>query len=202
MNDSIEGPRCSKLTFVASCDSTARVEVDHLRRVREPVSRSKSGVQGKVADVANGRSRHAESQIRAGSRPYFNDPPVEAAQQISLPIGEQAIIRLRHMVHRPGKPPPRQPCRYRPDGGSHSQRGAQHPSANSVPRGRPYPSNLVSCQRSQSPRPGAACFRRPTHRAVPPPRRSQIAAPPPQFLHFIKQRKVGPESSDSGGACK
>lgn len=30
--------------------------------MREPVSRSKSGVQGKVADVANGRSRHAESQ--------------------------------------------------------------------------------------------------------------------------------------------
>jgi hypothetical protein len=30
--------------------------------VREPVSRSKSGVQGKVADVFAGRSRHAESQ--------------------------------------------------------------------------------------------------------------------------------------------
>ena len=30
--------------------------------MREPVSRSKSGVQGKVADVASGRSRHAESQ--------------------------------------------------------------------------------------------------------------------------------------------
>jgi hypothetical protein len=30
--------------------------------VREPVSRSKSGVQGKVADVMHGRSRHAESQ--------------------------------------------------------------------------------------------------------------------------------------------
>src|SRR5260370_15127984 len=27
-----------------------------------PVSRSKSGVQGKVADVVHGRSRHAESQ--------------------------------------------------------------------------------------------------------------------------------------------
>src|SRR5260370_26473639 len=27
-----------------------------------PVSRSKSGVQGKVADVIHGRSRHAESQ--------------------------------------------------------------------------------------------------------------------------------------------
>jgi hypothetical protein len=33
-----------------------------LRRVREPVSRSKSGVQAKVADVFHGRSRHAESQ--------------------------------------------------------------------------------------------------------------------------------------------
>jgi hypothetical protein len=31
-------------------------------RVREPVSRSESGVQGKVADVLHGRSRHAESQ--------------------------------------------------------------------------------------------------------------------------------------------
>jgi len=30
--------------------------------VRKPVSRSKSGVQGKVADVIHGRSRHAESQ--------------------------------------------------------------------------------------------------------------------------------------------
>ena len=62
MNDSIEGPRRSKLTFVASCDRTARVEVGQLRRVRKPVSRSKSGVQGKVADVPSGRSRHQESQ--------------------------------------------------------------------------------------------------------------------------------------------
>ena len=62
MNDSIQGPRRSKLTFVASCDSLDRVEVNQLGRVREPVSRSKSGVQGKVADVASGRSRHAESQ--------------------------------------------------------------------------------------------------------------------------------------------
>jgi TnsA endonuclease N terminal len=62
MNDLIEGPRRSKLTFVVSRDSTGCVEVDQLRRVREPVSRSKSSVQGKVADVASGRSRHAESQ--------------------------------------------------------------------------------------------------------------------------------------------
>jgi len=54
MNDLIEGRRRSKLTFVASRESTARVEVDRLRRVREPVSRSKSGVQGKVADVTSG----------------------------------------------------------------------------------------------------------------------------------------------------
>jgi hypothetical protein len=32
-----------------------------LQRVREPVTRSKAGVQGKVADVFGGRSRHAES---------------------------------------------------------------------------------------------------------------------------------------------
>ena len=62
MNDLIEGPRRSKLTFVASCDSADRLDVDQLQRVREPVSRSKSSVQGKVADVASGRSRHAESQ--------------------------------------------------------------------------------------------------------------------------------------------
>jgi hypothetical protein len=62
MNDSIEGPRRSKLTLFVSCDSMDRVEVNQLGRVREPVSRSKSGVQGKVADVASGRSRHAESQ--------------------------------------------------------------------------------------------------------------------------------------------
>ena len=62
MNELIEGPRRSKLTFVASCDSTDRIQVDQLRRVRKAVSRSKSGVQGKVADVVSGRSRHAESQ--------------------------------------------------------------------------------------------------------------------------------------------
>jgi len=53
MTELVEGPRRSKLTFVAS---------NRLGRVRQPVSRSKSGVQGKVADVASGRSRHAESQ--------------------------------------------------------------------------------------------------------------------------------------------
>ena len=62
MNELIDGPRRSKLTFVASGGSTDRVDIDQLRRIREPVSRSKSGVQGKVADVTNGRSRHAESQ--------------------------------------------------------------------------------------------------------------------------------------------
>ncbi len=62
MNELIDGPRRSKLTFVASGDFTDLADVDQLRRVREPVSRSKSGVQGKVADVTNGRSRHAESQ--------------------------------------------------------------------------------------------------------------------------------------------
>jgi hypothetical protein len=41
--------------------------VNRLRRVREPVSRSKTGVQAKVADVFGGRSRHAESlnELRA-----------------------------------------------------------------------------------------------------------------------------------------
>jgi hypothetical protein len=54
IHELVEGPRRSKLTFAASKECLARV--------REPVSRSKSGVQGKVADVASGRSRHAESQ--------------------------------------------------------------------------------------------------------------------------------------------
>jgi hypothetical protein len=43
-------------------EASATVRLDRLRRVREPVSRSKSTVQGKVADVFAGRSRHAESQ--------------------------------------------------------------------------------------------------------------------------------------------
>jgi hypothetical protein len=63
VNELLESPHHSKLAFVASQESAERIEVDHhLRRVREPVSRSKSGIQGKVADVVNGRSRHAESQ--------------------------------------------------------------------------------------------------------------------------------------------
>ena len=58
----IEGTRRSKLTFATSEDCSAPIRLDRLRRVREPVSRSKSGVQGKVADVLRRRSRHAESQ--------------------------------------------------------------------------------------------------------------------------------------------
>src|SRR6266542_6830210 len=42
----IEGPRRSKLTFAASEECSAPIRLDRLRRVREPVSRSKSGVQG------------------------------------------------------------------------------------------------------------------------------------------------------------
>jgi len=61
-HDLIEGPRSSKLTFASSKEHSGAIDPNHLRRVREPVSRSKSGVQGKVADVAGGRSRHAESQ--------------------------------------------------------------------------------------------------------------------------------------------
>jgi len=57
----IETPRRSTLTFVASGESTESTHFNALRRVREPVSRSKSGVQGKIADVFNRRSRHAES---------------------------------------------------------------------------------------------------------------------------------------------
>lgn len=63
MNESSQDEvRGSKLTFVKSCESTESMDFAYLKRVREPVSRSKSGVQGKVADVLSGRSRHAESQ--------------------------------------------------------------------------------------------------------------------------------------------
>ena len=62
MQELIDGSYLSTLTFVAPLDASATVRLDHLRRVREPVSRSKSTVQGKVADVFAGRSRHAESQ--------------------------------------------------------------------------------------------------------------------------------------------
>jgi len=55
-------PRCSNLIFVGQAALSEPLRLDRLRRAREPVSRSKSGVQGKVADVIHGRSRHAESQ--------------------------------------------------------------------------------------------------------------------------------------------
>ncbi len=58
----IEGPRRSKRTFAGSWEPTEPVDLNKLMRVREPVSRSKTSVQGKVADVLCGRSRHAESQ--------------------------------------------------------------------------------------------------------------------------------------------
>ena len=61
MEAQIEGHR-SKLTFAGTWESTEPIDLNRLRRVREPVSRSKSGVQGKVADVFSRSSRHAESQ--------------------------------------------------------------------------------------------------------------------------------------------
>ncbi len=62
-----EGLCRSRLIFAPSQDSTEPVCLNRLRRVREPVSRSRAGVQGKVADVIRGRSRHAESlnELRA-----------------------------------------------------------------------------------------------------------------------------------------
>jgi len=62
MSPLLEEPRRCNLTFVACQGSGEPIRLDRLRRVREPVSRSKSGVQGKVADVIHGCSRHAESQ--------------------------------------------------------------------------------------------------------------------------------------------
>ncbi len=57
----IEEPRRSALTFAPYQEPAESTSFNRLRRVREPVSRSKAGVQGKVADVMYGRSRHAES---------------------------------------------------------------------------------------------------------------------------------------------
>ena len=54
--------RRSNLKCVPYQEPGRPIQIDQLRRVRKPVSRSKSGVQGKVADVIHGRSRHAESQ--------------------------------------------------------------------------------------------------------------------------------------------
>lgn len=54
---------CSKLIFAVDLAGPHGIpQLDQLQRVREPVSRSKAGIQGKVADVVHGRSRHAESQ--------------------------------------------------------------------------------------------------------------------------------------------
>ena len=62
MPNLFEEQTCSHLRFIVGKGTTEPIRVDQLRRAREPVSRSKSGVQGKVADVFHGRSRHAESQ--------------------------------------------------------------------------------------------------------------------------------------------
>ena len=59
----MDGSGNSRLVFAGVHESASKPgSVKDLSRVREPVSRSKSGVQGKVADVLQGRSRHAESQ--------------------------------------------------------------------------------------------------------------------------------------------
>lgn len=63
MHELSEGKLCrSRLVFVTSHAFTGSIDFGQLRRVRAPVSRSKAGVQGKIADVFHGRSRHAESQ--------------------------------------------------------------------------------------------------------------------------------------------
>ena len=54
--------RRSQLTFISSQEPTQTIDFRDLKRAGEPVSRSKSGVQGKIADVFRSRSRHAESQ--------------------------------------------------------------------------------------------------------------------------------------------
>ena len=58
----LEEPRRSNLIFVPRQKPGEPIRFDQMQRVRKPVSRSRAGVQGKVADVIHGRSRHAESQ--------------------------------------------------------------------------------------------------------------------------------------------
>ncbi len=53
--------RCSTLTSLTEQRPTESIDLDRIRRVRKPVRRSNSGVQGKFADAIFGRSRHAES---------------------------------------------------------------------------------------------------------------------------------------------
>src|SRR6266571_7992335 len=69
MPNLFEEQSCSQLSFSVGKGTTEPIRVDQLQRAREPVSRSKSGVQGKVADVFHGRSRHAESQKRTACIP-------------------------------------------------------------------------------------------------------------------------------------
>jgi hypothetical protein len=63
MHEAIGTLHLSKITLVARPEGARPLTAGNLRRVREPVSRSKTGVQGKVADSLHNRSRHAESQI-------------------------------------------------------------------------------------------------------------------------------------------
>ena len=96
-----EGSHRSTLTFIASRELTESTDFNELRRVREPVSRAKSGVQGKVADVFSGRSRHAESQneLRA-FRVLLATAHADAWQEQPL------VLKYSHQ----GKN-----CRYTPD---------------------------------------------------------------------------------------
>ena len=61
MQSPSDGSYRGKLIFAYPKEAYESIRLDQLARVREPVSRSKTGVQGKVADVFSGRSRHAES---------------------------------------------------------------------------------------------------------------------------------------------
>jgi hypothetical protein len=58
----LQKSRRSDLISIGDAGSAEPLRLDRLRRAREPISRSKAGVQGKVADVIHNRSRHAESQ--------------------------------------------------------------------------------------------------------------------------------------------
>jgi hypothetical protein len=58
----INGSFGSRLVFADNNPPSLTTDLKDLTRVREPISRSCSGVRGKVADVLNEWSRHAESQ--------------------------------------------------------------------------------------------------------------------------------------------
>jgi hypothetical protein len=71
MNELMDRPRRSKLIFAASTGSADRIGIDQLRRVREPVSRSKSTTTSHPAGSPSGAITASGSPQAAMSGPSF-----------------------------------------------------------------------------------------------------------------------------------